>query len=179
MAEENPMRKLAVQKIVVNMGVGESGEKLAIAENLLEGLTGQKPIRTYSRSTIKPWNIRKDAPIGCKVTLHGSKKEEFLNKAFVAVEKNLKITSFDRAGNFSFGIREHIDLPGMKYDPNVGIFGMDVCATVERPGYRVKKRKLINRRPSQKHLVSPEESMDFIRSTYGVNVVEEIEEEYY
>jgi large subunit ribosomal protein L5 len=161
------------------MGVGESGEKLAKAENLLEQLSNQKPIKTYSKSTIKPWNIRKGAPIGCKVTLHGSKKEEFLKKAFEAVENRLKETSFDETGGFSFGIKEHIDIEGMKYDPNVGIFGMDVCVSVERPGYHVKKRKVHKSSISKKHLVNREESIDFVSSLYKVEIFSGEEEEEY
>lgn len=166
----NTMKTLFVPKIVVNMGVGESGEKLAKAEALLEQLTGQKPIRTYSKSTIKPFEIRKDAPIGCKVTLHGVKKEEFLKKAFEAVDNKVKASSFDEMGNVSFGIKEHIDIADMKYDPNVGIFGMDVSVAVERPGYRVKRRKAKKAKISKHHLVTKEEAMDFVKSRYNIEV---------
>ncbi|GBE18843.1 50S ribosomal protein L5 [archaeon BMS3Abin16] len=178
-AKQNPMRCLLIPKVVVNMGVGESGGKLAIAETLLEGLTGQKPTRTYSKSTIKPWGTRKGAPTGCKVTLHGEKKEAFLKKAFEAVENQIKISSFDLAGNFSFGIREHIDIEGMKYDPNVGIFGMDICASVERPGYRIKRRKISQSKVSANHIVKPDESREFVSTKYKISVVEPEEEEEY
>ncbi len=173
MTKKNVMRRLFIPKIVVNFGVGESGERLAKAEALLEELTGQRPIRTYAKSTIKPFGIRKEAPIGCKVTLMGDKKEEFLKKALDAVDNNLKKSSFDERGNFSFGIREHIDIEGMKYDPDVSVFGMDVSAVVERPGYRVKKRKLKKSKISKHHLVTKEESIDFLTSKYKVNVTEE------
>jgi large subunit ribosomal protein L5 len=172
---ENPMRGLRIPKIIVNMGVGESGEKLAKAEALLEQLTGQKPIRTYSRSTIKPFGIRKGEPIGCKVTLLEKKKEEFLKKAFEAVDSKLKVSSFDEMGNFSFGVKEHIDIAGMKYDPNVGIFGMDVCVSVERPGYRVRRRKARDAKVSKHHVVKKQEAIDFVKSRYKVEVSEELE----
>jgi len=175
MKGENPMRRLLVQKVVVNMGVGESGERLAKAEALLERLTGQRPVRTYSRSTIKPWGIRRGAPIGCKVTLHKQRMEEFLKKALDAVDNKLRARSFDDHGNFSFGIREHIDIAGMKYDPDVGIFGMDVCVSVERPGYRVKRRRLRRSRIARRHQVTREEAMAFMRERYGVEIAEEEE----
>lgn len=168
--KENPMRRLLIPRIVVNMGLGESGEKLAKAETLLEQLTAQKPIRTYSRSTIKPWNIRLGAPIGCKVTLRGKRKEEFLKKAFEAVDNKIKITSFDASGNLAFGIKEHIDIAGLKYDPNVGIFGMDVCVSIERPGYRVKRRRIHKSKVSKHHVVKKEEAVDFLRSKYKVEI---------
>jgi large subunit ribosomal protein L5 len=173
---ESQMKRLAIPKIVVNMGVGESGEKLAKAETLLESLTGQRPTRTFSKSTIKPWGTRKGAPTGCKVTLHGSKKEVFLKKALDAVENRIKVSSFDDNGNFSFGIREHIDLEGIKYDPNVGIFGMDVCVSVERPGYRVKRRKILKSKISKGHLVKKEATMNFLKSRYKLEIVHPEEE---
>jgi large subunit ribosomal protein L5 len=176
---KNPMRKIFIPKIVVNMGVGESGEKLATAETLLEELTGQKPTRTFSKSTIKPWGTRKGAPTGCKVTLHGARKDTFLKKALEAVENQVKESSFDNRGNFSFGIREHIDIEGMKYDPNVGILGMDVCVSVERPGYRVKRRKVPKSLVSSSHQVKKEESMDYVKSEYKVEIFVPEEEEYY
>ncbi|RMF90556.1 MAG: 50S ribosomal protein L5 [Methanobacteriota archaeon] len=175
--KENPMRRLMISKVVVNMGVGESGERLAKAEALLEQLTGQRPVRTYSKSTIKPFGIRKGEPIGCKVTLFNEKKEDFLKKAFEAVDNRLKVSSFDERGNFSFGIREHIDIEGMKYDPNVGIFGMDVCASIERPGYRVQRRKVRSTRISKHHQVKREEAMEFVRSRYKVEITAPEEEE--
>jgi len=174
-----PMRRLSIPKIVVNMGVGESGEKLAKAEALMQQLTEQTPTRTYSKSTIKPWGTRKGAPTGCKVTLHGKKKEAFMGKAFEAVEGRIKVSSFDDTGNFSFGIREHIDIEGQRYDPNVGIFGMDVCVSVERPGYRVKRRKNHQTKVSRHHLVKKEETMEFVKSKYKINIeMPEEEEEY-
>jgi large subunit ribosomal protein L5 len=174
---KNPMKNILIPKVVVNMGVGESGEKLAKAEALIEHIADQKSIRTYSKSTIKPWGTRKGAPIGCKVTLHGKKKEQFLIKALDAVDNRVQATSFDENGNFSFGIREHIDMEGMKYDPNVGIFGMDVCVSVERPGYRVKRRKIQKSKLSKQHLVSKDESMGFVKSKYKVEVFYPEEEE--
>lgn len=176
--KENPMRMITIPKIVVNMGVGDSGEKLATAETLLETLTEQKPIRTYSKSTIKPWNTRKGAPTGCKVTLHGTHKDTFLKKAFEAVDNQVKDSSFDEQGNFSFGIREHIDIEGMKYDPNIGILGMDVCVSVERPGYRVKRRKVPKSRVSGNHLVKKDEAKEYVKSTYKVEIFVPEEEDY-
>jgi large subunit ribosomal protein L5 len=176
--KENPMRRILIPKIVVNMGVGESGEKLATAETLLEELTEQKPIRTYSKSTIKPWGTRKGAPTGCKVTLHGTRKDAFLKKALEAVDNQVKESSFDERGNFSFGIREHIDIEGMKYDPNIGILGMDVCVSVERPGYRVKRRKVPKSGISGSHLVKKDDAMDYMKSKYKVEIFVPEEEDY-
>jgi large subunit ribosomal protein L5 len=165
------MREIRVEKVVLNVGVGEGGEKLAKAESVLEKITDQKPARTYAKSTIRDWGLKKGSPIGCKVTLRGQKAEEILNKLFDAVERRVRKNSFDGRGNFSFGIREHIDIPGISYDPAVGIFGMDVCVSLGRPGYRLKWRQRASRRIPPSHLISGEEAIDFIIKKFGVEIV--------
>lgn len=167
----NPMKEIRVEKVVLNMGVGEGGEKLVKAESVLEKITGQKPARTYAKSTIRDWGVKKGSPIGCKVTLRGRKAEEILNKLFDAVERRVKKDSFDKEGNFSFGIREHIDIPGISYDPAVGIFGMDVCVSLSRRGYRLKWRRRASRRIPPGHLISRKEAIDFIAKKFSLETV--------
>jgi large subunit ribosomal protein L5 len=166
------MRKLRIDKVTVNMGVGEGGERLAKAEALLEKLTEQKPTKTYAKSTNPTFGIRKGLPIGCKVTLRGERAEKFLERALQAIGRKIKLSSFDKYGNVSFGIREHIDLPGVKYDPAIGIYGMDVCLTIERPGFRVKRRKIRPSKVGRSHLVNREEAVEFLKNKYNV-IVEE------
>jgi large subunit ribosomal protein L5 len=168
---ENPMQKPILSKVVVNIGVGEAGEKVSRAANLLESLTGQKAVRTAARKTNRDLGVRKSELIGCKVTLRKEKAEEFLKKALDAVDGTLQSRWFDREGNFAFGIEEHINIPGVQYDPQIGIYGMDVCVTVEKPGYRIKRRKIRKRRIPRHHRVDRLESMRFIRDKFGVRVV--------
>jgi large subunit ribosomal protein L5 len=167
----NVMRMPRIGKVVVNMGVGESGEILEKAENLLEKITLQKPVRTKAKRTNREFGIRKGEPIGIKVTLRREKAHSFLVRAIEGVERTLQGKSFDDKGNFAFGIREHIDLPGVRYDPNVGIFGMDVAVTLERPGFRIKKRKK-ERRPIHHHdYISKEEAISFVKDHFEVNII--------
>jgi large subunit ribosomal protein L5 len=165
------MKEIKVWKVVLNMGVGEGGDKLAKAESVLEKIAGQKPARTYAKGTIRDWGVKKGGPIGCKVTIRGRRAEETLNKLFDAIERRVKKNSFDGQGNFSFGIKEHIDVPGISYDPAIGIFGMDVCVSLYRPGYRVKWRRRAPRRISSSHLISREEAVDFITRKFGVEMI--------
>ncbi|MBU7045849.1 MAG: 50S ribosomal protein L5 [Theionarchaea archaeon] len=166
----NVMRKPKVEKVVINMGVGESGEILEKSERLLRQLTNQKPVRTKAKRTNREFGIRKGEPIGVKVTLRKEKAQKFLERAFEAVEKTVHIRNFDDKGNFAFGIREHIDLPGVKYDPNMGIFGMDVAVTLERYGYRIKRRKKEKRPIHHRDYISKEEAISFVEEMYGVSV---------
>jgi large subunit ribosomal protein L5 len=167
---ENPMRKIKIGKVVVNISVGQSGQPLSNAMDILEQVTGQKPNQRISKQTIRQWGIRKGEPIACAVTLRGEKADAFLEKAFTAVRHRLNPRSFDKEGNFAFGIREHIDIPGTRYDPQTGIIGMDVMATVERPGYRVNWRKRAKSKVGSGHRVTPEEAREFVSETYGITM---------
>jgi large subunit ribosomal protein L5 len=164
------MKAPKISKVTVNMGVGEGGERLAKAESLLEHLTGQRPKRTFSKVNEPSFGIRKGLPIACMVTLRNANIDKFLEKAFGAIDKKLKPSGFDELGNVSFGIKEHIDIPGERYDPKVGIFGMDVSLTVERPGYRIKRRKNEKMKPSKRHLVTRDDSIEFLKSKYGLSI---------
>lgn len=161
-----------MEKITLNIGVGEGGEKLSKAESLLERLTGQKPFRSLAKRTIREFGMRKGEPVGVKVTLRGERAEEMLRKLLQAVDNRLSSTCFNGSGNFSFGIKEYIDLPGVKYDPQIGMFGMDVCVTLERPGYRIKRRKRQPRKVSPSHAITREEAIKFATEKLGITVVE-------
>jgi large subunit ribosomal protein L5 len=167
-----PSQQPRIAKITVNIGVGEAGEKLKKAETVLQNVTGQKPVQTLSKTTIKDWGIRKFMPLGCKVTLRHQAAAKFLAEAFRTRENKLAIYSIDDQGNFSFGIPDHTLFEGQKYDPNIGIFGMDICVTMERPGYRVKSRRINTRKLPRRHLVSDEDTMKFLQDTFKVEVVE-------
>ncbi|MEM2602506.1 MAG: 50S ribosomal protein L5, partial [Candidatus Bathyarchaeia archaeon] len=131
------MRRIRVGKVVVNMAIGKSGDPLERARKVLEGLVGQRPCLRKAKKTIKDFGIRKGEPIACMVTLRGHKALEFLRRALAAIGNRIKASSFDEKGNFAFGIKEHIEIPGTKYDPELGIFGLDVIVALERPGFRV------------------------------------------
>ena len=167
----NPMLKPRIAKVTVNMGVGTSGERLQKAIKVLKELTGQEPSVRRAKKTIKEFGIRKREPIATVVTLRGEKAINFLNKALEAIGRRLKASSFDDYGNVSFGITEHIMIPGVKYDPEVGIFGMDVAVTLERPGFRVMRRRVKRSRIPRRHRVSKVEAITFFIKELGVRVI--------
>lgn len=167
----NPMRQVVLDKVVLNIGVGEGGERLEKAEKVLNQITGMKPKRTLAKKTIREWKIHKKDPIGCIVTVRGQKGMELLGRLLKAVDNRLKESSFDPYGNFSFGIKEHIDIPGIKYDPEIGIFGMDVCVSLARRGYRIARRKRARRKIPMSHRVTKEEAMEWVKTNFGVQIV--------
>ncbi len=160
-----------VDKVTVNIGVGEAGERLKKAEKVLQNLTGQKPIETLSKTTNKDWGLRKLMPIGCKVTLRGSRAEQFIVEALSTRENKMADYSFDDEGNLSFGIPDHTLFKSQKYDPNIGIFGMDINITMKRPGYRIKNRRIARRRIPHKHRVKREETMKLFSEKFNVEVI--------
>jgi large subunit ribosomal protein L5 len=168
---EHPMRKIKLEKVVVNIGVGEGGERLQKAEKVLSMITGQKPLITRARVTNRDLGVRRGMSIGVKVTLRGKKAEDFLKRAFWIRDNKIADYSFDKYGNFSFGITDHTDFEGMKYDPNIGIFGMDVCAVLTRAGKRVEYRKRARSKVAEKHRVTKEEAMKFLKEKFNVEIV--------
>ncbi|MDO5850993.1 MAG: 50S ribosomal protein L5 [Methanobacteriaceae archaeon] len=166
----NSMSEPFIEKATVNIGVGEGGEKLTRAEKLLVTLVDQKPVRTYSKVTNPEFGIRKKQPIACKVTLRGEKAEKMISMVLAGLENRIKESQFDKEGNVSFGIREHIDIPGVRYDPDIGIFGMDVAVSFAKAGHRIKNRRLRPKKIPRKQRVTREESMEFMKEKFQLNL---------
>ena len=166
------MRDLHVDKVVVNIGVGEAGERLVKAEKVLEMVTGQKPVETISKTVNRDLGIRQGMPLGCKVTLRGDVAEDFVRKALVIREMRVPVYSFDPEGNISFGISDYTDFEGMKYDPEIGIFGMDISVVLRRPGNRITQRMLLKRRIPKGHRVQRDEAIQYMKDNFSVKVVE-------
>jgi large subunit ribosomal protein L5 len=167
----NTMRTPVIDKVIVHMGVGESGQHLVNAEEILRTITGQAVVRCFAKRTLPAFSIKKKEPIGCKVTLRGQKAQEFLEIALGIVEKSLVKSQFDSLGNVSFGIEEHTDFPGMRYDPNIGVFGMDITVVIKRPGERICKRRIATKKIPTNHRVTVEDAIAFLNESYGVEVV--------
>ena len=168
----NAMRDVHVDKVVVNIGVGEAGERLVKAQKVLEMVTGQKSVETISKTVNRDLGIRKGMPLGCKVTLRGETAEEFLDKALSIRERRVPEYSFDKEGNMSFGISDYTDFEGMKYDPEIGIFGMDINVVLRRPGNRITQRALLKRRVPKKHRVERDEAIQYMKDKFEVEVVQ-------
>lgn len=169
---ENPMRRLRVIKVVVNSGVGESGEARTKAEKVLQMITRQKPVATRARSTNRDFGIRQGQEIGAKTTLRGSAAVEFLDRAFDARDRQLDPDSIDRNGNFSFGIADYTDFAGMKYDPQIGIHGMDISVEIGRAGWRVRDRRVQSAHISPHLRATREETRRFLAERFKVTFVE-------
>ncbi|MFA7161813.1 MAG: 50S ribosomal protein L5 [Candidatus Methanomethylophilaceae archaeon] len=166
------MRQPHVEKVVVNIGVGEAGDRLVKAQKVLTSITGQTSVQTISKTINRDLGIRKGMPLGCKVTLRGEKAEDFLRKALKIREGRIQTYSFDKEGNMSFGVPDYTDFPGMKYDPEIGIFGMDVNVVLRRPGARIARRAILRRRIPSKHRLDRDEAIQFMKDRFDIEVIE-------
>ena len=164
------MKRIEVHKVVINIGVGRSGEPIDKAKNALLELTNQQPAVRGAKNSVRDFGIHKGEPIGVIVTLRHEPAIEFLKRIVAAKNNVLKASSFDNYGNISVGIHEHIDIPGTKYNPEIGIFGMDVNIVLNRPGYRIAKKSRKSAKIGKMHRINREEAIEFFKQKYGVEV---------
>jgi large subunit ribosomal protein L5 len=164
------MKRISVDKIVINIGVGKSGEPIEKAKKALLELTGQQPAVRGAKKTVRDFGIHKGEPIGTIVTLRREPALEFLKRVIAAKKNVLKASSFDNYGNISLGIHEHIDIPGTKYNPEIGIFGMDVNVVLSRPGYRIAKKSRRSAQIGRTHRINKEEAINFFKQEFGAEV---------
>ena len=166
----NQMKEIRIEKVTLNVGAGRDQKRLEKSLKLFETITKMKPTKTITNKKIPTWDLRPGLPIGCKVTIRNKEAEEILKSLLEAKENQLKENQFDKRGNFSFGIHEYIDIPGIKYDPDIGIIGFEVCVTLTRPGYRISKRKVYRKKISEKHIIKKEEAIKYIQEKFNVKV---------
>ncbi|MBI2103018.1 50S ribosomal protein L5 [Candidatus Woesearchaeota archaeon] len=167
--QTNPMREVRVAKVTLNIGAGKNEDVLKKGLKLLQKITPLKPVKTATKKRIPGWSLRPGLEIGAKVTARAD-AVALLKRLLVAKENILKSGNFDDRGNFAFGIPEYIEIEGLDYDPELKIMGLEVAVTLERPGYRVKHRRVKQRKVGKNHQVTRDEAIDFVREKFGVEV---------
>ncbi len=139
MNQENKMREIKIEKVVLN--VGGTGEKLEKGVILLENLTGKKAVKVQATKRIPTWHVRPGLEVGTKITLRGADAEKMVKRLLPAIQNTLKEKQIK--DNFvSFGIHEYIEIPGMEYIREVGIMGFEVTIVFTRAGKRIEKKKI-------------------------------------
>jgi large subunit ribosomal protein L5 len=166
----NPMKAIRIAKLTLNMGTGKDEDKLKKAIKLMGGLAGTKIVHCMTTKKIPGWGVRPGLALGCKTTLRGPKAKELLKRLLGAKENGLKKDCFDNNGNVSFGIDEYINIPDMKYDPTIGMMGLQASVTLNRAGFRIKLRRLFPKTIPTRHKISQKEAMEFMKSEFGIAV---------
>ncbi len=167
--QTNPMREIKLEKVTLNVGCGDDKQKIERAQKLLEMLTGRKPIITLSRRR-STFGVPKDKPLGVKVTLRKKHAEDFFKTLLQFSENKIKNSQIDNDGNINIGIPEYIDLPGIKYKHEIGMMGLGTSVTLERVGYRIKKRRIQKRIIPKKHKINKDEVVNWLKEKFGVTV---------
>ncbi len=168
----NPMQQLRIEKLTLNIGAGKDQAVLEKGMTVIKSITGIEPQKRITQKRIPSWGLRPGLPVGVRLTLRGKKAEEMLRRTLKAKEFKLRPTHFDNAGSVSFGVPEHIEIEGAKYDPKIGVMGLQVCVTLEKPGFHVKRRRVRASPVGKAHRISRDQSMAFMKEKFGVNVAE-------
>lgn len=168
----NIMQQIKVEKISLNIGTGGPGVELEKALKLLAKITNKKPVETKTKKRIPTWGLRPDLAIGARVTLRGKEAIELLKRLFKAIDEELPASKFDNEGNFAFGVTEYINVPGVTYDAALGIVGFEVAVTLQRPGFRIKRRKIKQKKIPKKHRITKDQAIEFVKKEFGVNIGE-------
>ena len=167
---QNIMKEIRLEKVVLNIGLGKSGDAVEIAKKALGQIAGKKVNERAAKKAHRDWGVRKGEPIGAGVTSRGVEGKELLKRLLEAKGNKINGHSFDNTGNLSFGILEHIDIPGIKYDPKIGILGLDVSVRLTRPGFSVSTRSKHKASIGKHHKITPEEAKAFLTKEFGVSV---------
>jgi large subunit ribosomal protein L5 len=167
---DNKMKEAMIDKVTLNIGVGKAGQELENAKALLERLSGAKAVPTHAKVRNPVFRIKKGDIIGTKTTLRGAQATDFLKKALKVKDFALPARSFDKEGNFSFGVPEYIEFPGAKYDPKIGMLGFDVCVTLRRRGFRVARRRRAKAKLGRTHRLTKQDGMEFAKAALSLRV---------
>jgi len=168
----NKMKEIRIEKVTLNIGAGKDQKLLEKGVKLLHNIAGVPPVKTITNKRLQAWGLRPGLPIGCKITLRGEAAEKLIPRLIHAKDNVLIEQYFDNHGNISFGLPEYMDIKDAKYDPEIGMMGLQASITLTRPGFRVKNRRLKSAKISTKHQIKREEAISFMKEKYAVKLGE-------
>jgi len=165
---ENKMQTIKIDKVTLSMS--STAEELERGFKLLGRISEKKVVKSKSNKRIPTLGVRPGLEVGALVTLRGKKAEEILGRLLASIGNKIKSKQISE-NSFSFGIKEYIEIPGMTYQRDIGIMGLEVSVTFVRAGKRVILRKIKRGRLPKKQHVSEEEIASFIENKFNVEVI--------
>ena len=165
--KENIMREIKIEKVVLS--IGGTADVLEKGYKLLQFLTEKKPARIKSKKRIPTWGVRPGLEVGAVVTLRKDYME-LLKKMLISIDNTLKKKQVSE-NNFSFGIKEYIEIPGVEYQREIGIMGFDVTIVFKRSGRRVRLRKMKTGKVSKKQVITREEIIKFMEDNFQTKFI--------
>ena len=163
----NKMREIMIEKVVLS--IGGTGDNLEKGASLLKLLTGRKPAKMQSRKRIPAFGVRPKLEVGAVVTIR--KKPEELLKRLLATRDNTLRKNQVGENSFSFGVKEYIEIPGVEFQRDIGIRGLDVTISFMRAGRRVKLKKIKQGRIPSRNRISKEEIIKFMEEKFKTNFI--------
>ncbi len=177
MNTDNPMRKIKISKLTFNVGAGKDQNVLEKGMKLIKHITSMDPVKTITSKRLQAWGLRPGLPIGCKLTIRDQAKiNKLIPRLLDAKDFVLSQRQFDNNGNLAFGIPEYIDIGDLEYNPEIGMMGLEVCITLQRPGTRIRDRRIKSKRIPLKHRISKGDSIKFMKDNFKIQIKEEIDE---
>ena len=164
---ENPTRKVKIEKVVLS--IGGTAEQLEKGVKLLAMITGRKPAKMKSNKRIPTFGVRPKLEVGTVVTVRKD-TTEFLKRMLTAIENKLKRKQISE-NNFSFGIKEYIEIPGMEYQRDLGVIGLDVTIVFKRMGRKVSQRKIKRGKIPARQRISREEIIKFMEDNFQTEFI--------
>ncbi|MFH1065054.1 MAG: 50S ribosomal protein L5 [Nanoarchaeota archaeon] len=169
----NPMKEIKIEKVTLNIGTGKPGPQLEKALKLLQQISGKKPVEAKTVKRIPTWGLRPGLAIGAKVTVRGKEAEELLGRLLQAIDNKMHSYKIGKDGNFAFGIKEYIDIPGIKYDMDIGMLGLEAAVSLKRAGFSIKRRKIRPKKLPVRHKIHKDETKLFLQQKFNVKFDEE------
>jgi large subunit ribosomal protein L5 len=167
------MRAISINKVVLNVGTGHDDNAQANAKRLLKQISGREAADEISKRRNPAFKITKGQKIGAFVTLRGKTAREVLKRLLEAVDNKVRPNAITK-NSMSFGIREYIDISGLKYDPKIGMMGMNVNVSFMRKGMRVSLRKRQRSDVPQSHReIKADEITEYMKREFNITPVTE------
>lgn len=165
--KQNPMKEIKIEKIVLS--VGATGEDLEKGVKLLKLLSNQKPKKVKTRKRIASLDVRPGLEVGALVTIRKN-PEEILRRLLSTTDNILKRKQVSE-NTFSFGVKEYIEIPGIEYQRDIGIIGLDVTVTFSRAGRRTELKKIKRGKVPKRHKITAQEIIKFMKDNFGTSFI--------